>query len=133
MSRNSPRPPVTGEHPVAHLDSLTPYSSQKPTDRALNNAFRIYILIALISRIQFFYDIWCQYGAHLRDRFARNTDLSWPAFTEVIGAVGVWHIFGHIHECMGRFSSLYARHTGIADGEILETLWAMLNKILESC
>ena len=50
-----------------------------------------------------------------------------------MGGVGVWHIYGHVFECYGRFSTLYARHTGIIDGEILETLWSILNRILESC
>ena len=50
-----------------------------------------------------------------------------------MGGVGVWHIFGHVAECYGRYSTLYSRHTGIVDGEILETLWSILNAILESC
>ena len=59
--------------------------------------------------------------------------MKFPKFTEIMGGVGVWHIYGHISECYGRWSNLYARRTGIVDGEILETLWSILNSILESC
>lgn len=59
--------------------------------------------------------------------------MSWPEFAEVMGGVGVWHIYGHVFECYGRWSNLYARRCGIVDGEILETLWSILNSILESC
>lgn len=59
--------------------------------------------------------------------------MSWPKFAEVMGSVGVWHIYGHVFQCYGRYSNQYARHTGIVDGEILETLWSLLNDILQSC
>lgn len=47
--------------------------------------------------------------------------------------VGVWHIYGHVLECFSRFSPLYAYRCGIVDGEIVETLWSILNHILGSC
>ena len=59
--------------------------------------------------------------------------MCWPEFAELMGGVGVWHIYGHIFECYGRWSTLYHRQCGIVDGEILETLWSILNQILESC
>ncbi|KZV59296.1 hypothetical protein PENSPDRAFT_555044, partial [Peniophora sp. CONT] len=73
------------------------------------------------------YDIWCRYGAHLKERFDRSPNVTWPEFREVMGGVGVWHIYGHIFQCYGRWSNRYARHCGIVDGEILETLWSILN------
>ena len=107
--------------------------SSGPADLALNNAFRLNILIELIKRLQILYDIWCRYGIHLRERFKDSINLDWPDFAEMMGGVGVWHIYGHIMECYGRWSTIYARHFGIVDGEILETLWSILNQILESC
>ena len=109
------------------------WERQKPADLALNCVYDLYVDVELVRRIQLLYDIWCRYGIHLRERFSKNTNLSWPDFAEVMGSVGVWHIYGHIFECYGRYSTLYSRHTGIIDGEILETLWAILNSILESC
>ena len=106
--------------------------SSGPTDLALNHAFRLNIVLDLIMRLQILYDIWCRYGLHLLERF-RRSHFNWPDFVEVIGGVGVWHIYGHITECTGRWSTLYARHCGIVDGEILETLWSVLNQMLESC
>lgn len=85
------------------------------------------------DRIQLLYDIWCRYGIHLRERFNRSPNVTWPEFVEVMGGVGVWHIYGHVFECFGRYSNLYARRCGIVDGEILETLWSVLNIILDSC
>ncbi|KZV62306.1 hypothetical protein PENSPDRAFT_591598, partial [Peniophora sp. CONT] len=107
--------------------------ASNPADVALNNVFKINTDAELIDRIQLLYDIWCRYGAHLRERFDGSPNVSWPKFREVMGGVGVWHIYGHIFQCYGRWSNLYARHCGIVDGEILETLWSVLNQILESC
>ncbi|VDC02771.1 unnamed protein product [Peniophora sp. CBMAI 1063] len=47
--------------------------------------------------------------------------------------VGVWHIYGHALDCFRRFSPSYSPRAGIVDGEILETLWSLLNGILQSC
>ncbi|VDB96616.1 unnamed protein product [Peniophora sp. CBMAI 1063] len=104
-----------------------------PADVALNNTFKLNTDLTLLERIQLLYDIWCRYGIHLQERFNRSPNLTWPEFKEVMGSVGVWHIYGHVLECYGRWSNLYARRTGIVDGEILETLWSILNQILESC
>ncbi|VDC03262.1 unnamed protein product [Peniophora sp. CBMAI 1063] len=106
---------------------------QGPADLALSKIFEVCTDAERVRRIQILYDIWCQYGKHLRERFDKSPHLSWPEFEEVMGGVGVWHIFGHVFECYGRYSTQYARHTGIVDGEILETLWSILNGILESC
>ena len=99
----------------------------------MNNVFKLNVDVELVDRLQLLYDIWCRYGVHLRERFKRSPNMDFPEFAEVLGSVGVWHIYGHIFECYGRWSNLYARRTGIVDGEILETLWSILNDILESC
>ncbi|VDB96079.1 unnamed protein product [Peniophora sp. CBMAI 1063] len=104
-----------------------------PADVALNNTFKLNTDVELVDRLQLFYDIWCRYGIHLKERFNRSPNMTWPQFREVLGSVGVWHIYGHVFECYGRWSNLYSRQTGIVDGEILETLWSVLNQILQSC
>ena len=80
------------------------------------------------------YDIWCQYGVHLLKRFIASDHLSFPQFLEELtGIVGAWHIFAHVRECFGRFSGLFVWGIGFIDMEILETLWSLLNSILQSC
>lgn len=79
------------------------------------------------------YDIWCQYGVHLLERFRRNPHLSWPEYLEELtGVVGAWHIFAHVRECFGRFSGMYVWGIGIIEMEILETLWSLINMMTEA-
>lgn len=104
---------------------------QHPVDHSLCKAFG-HTVTEQIRRAQLLYDIWCRYGVHLKERF-RHSGLEWPEFRELLQGVGVWHIYGHVFECYRRFSPLYSPRAGIVDGEILETLWALLNSILQSC
>ena len=79
------------------------------------------------------YDIWCQYGVHLLERFKRSGHLSWPDYLEELtGIVGAWHIYAHVRECFGRFSGLYVWGVGFIEMEILETLWSLLNMVTEA-
>ncbi|VDB94418.1 unnamed protein product [Peniophora sp. CBMAI 1063] len=105
--------------------------SQHPVDKSLDSAFR-HTITEQITRVQLLYDIWCRYGVHVRERF-RHSGLDWPKFREVLQGVGVWHIYGHVFECLRRFSPSYSPRSGIVDGEILETLWSLLNAVLQSC
>ena len=100
-------------------------------DRSLSSAFH-HTITDQIARAQLLYDIWCRYGVHLRKRF-KHSGLDWPKFRELLQGVGVWHIYGHVSECFRRFAPQYSPRSGIVDGEILETLWSLLNSILQSC
>ncbi|VDC00266.1 unnamed protein product [Peniophora sp. CBMAI 1063] len=102
-----------------------------PVDLSLSTAFE-HTITKQIRRVQLLYDIWCRYGVHLRKRF-QYSGLEWPEFRELLQGVGVWHIYGHVFECYRRFAPIYSPRAGIVDGEILETLWALLNSILQSC
>jgi hypothetical protein len=102
-------------------------------DFALDRAIKQNTNPQKIGRLQLLYDIMCIYGVHLEDRFKKLAHLDWPQFREFIRCVGVWHIYAHIPKCYGRYSPLYALHTGIVDGEILETLWSLLNNVTQSC
>ena len=80
------------------------------------------------------YDIWCQYGVHLLERFKKFKQLDFPDYlTELTGIVGAWHIFAHVRECFGRFSNLYVWGIGFIEMEILETLWSVLNRVTGAC
>ncbi|VDB91414.1 unnamed protein product [Peniophora sp. CBMAI 1063] len=104
---------------------------QHPVDKSLDSAFQ-HTITDQITRVQLLYDIWCRYGVHVKERF-RHSGLNWPKFREVLQGVGVWHIYGHVFECLRRFSPSYSPRSGIVDGEILETLWSLLNAVLQSC
>ncbi|KAI0281502.1 hypothetical protein BC826DRAFT_974689 [Russula brevipes] len=67
-----------------------------------------------IPRLLLLYDIMCQWGIHAKQRFALN-GLSMSKVNEILWGVGIWH------------------HIGLVDGEILETLWSLLNQVSESC
>ncbi|VDC06701.1 unnamed protein product [Peniophora sp. CBMAI 1063] len=108
--------------------------NQAQADYALNNSMKLNLDPRISTRLIIGYDIWCQYGVHLLERFRRFGHLSFPEFlTELTGIVGAWHIFAHVRECFGRFSGLYVWGIGFIDMEILETLWSILNMITQSC
>jgi hypothetical protein len=73
------------------------------------------------------YDISCQYYLHLLERIDRNPCLSIPEHIELLHAIGLFHIHGHKNECLYRFATNYVPGAGVVDGEILETLWSVLN------
>ena len=81
------------------------------------------------------YDIMCQYSVHVRKRFRTSPGLisRWPeSLKTFLGAIGQFHIHGHQTSCFPRFSVNFIRGAGIQDGEILETLWAMIEGIASS-
>lgn len=82
-----------------------------------------------IPRVLLMYDIACQYCVNLRDRIARSSHLSLPLDLEIMRAIGVWHVHGHVAECFSRYYPGFVLGSGHVDGEILETLWSDLNLI----
>ncbi|KAH9908829.1 uncharacterized protein BXZ73DRAFT_109735 [Epithele typhae] len=79
------------------------------------------------------YDIACQYWVNLRKRFSRRRDyMKLPDDAKFLYGIGQFHVHGHRQECYSRFSPAFVSGAGIQDGEILETLWASLNKISDS-
>jgi hypothetical protein len=78
------------------------------------------------------YDISCQYCRYLLDRIDFNPALNVPPNVKLIHAIGLFHVHGHKSECLYRWATSYVPGAGIVDGEILETLWSVLNKISAS-
>lgn len=66
---------------------------------------------------------------HFLERVSRSAFLSLPAGLEIIAAVGKFHLGAHIPSCFSRYSLNFIEGAGQLDGEIIETLWAPLNKI----
>ncbi len=85
-----------------------------------------------IRRIMLLYDIMCQYWKNLHKRFEGNPYIDLPAGLEVVRGIGLFHVHGHKDECYGRFALTFIRGAGLVDGEVLETLWAVLNWISDS-
>lgn len=86
-----------------------------------------------LKRILHIYDIGCQYHKNLKTRVTRNPLLNIPVDDLLIDvAVGSFHVHGHQESCYYRYSTLYVPGAGMIDGEILETLWAILNLVSRS-
>ncbi|KIK75025.1 hypothetical protein PAXRUDRAFT_174068, partial [Paxillus rubicundulus Ve08.2h10] len=52
-----------------------------------------------------------------------------PEGMDIVAAIGKFHLSAHKLECYHRFSLNFMEGAGQMDWEILETLWAPLNKI----
>lgn len=79
------------------------------------------------------YDIACQYHKHLDRRVQSSDFLNKDILKRIIHtAIGSFHVHGHKDTCYFRYSTLYVPGVGIIDGEILETLWSVLNDISRS-
>lgn len=81
-----------------------------------------------IRRLLLIYDIMCQYYKKLGLRFDRNPYLDMPDIVRE-KAIGQFHVHGHKDSCFFRFSTSFIPGAGQVDGEVLETLWGVLNKI----
>jgi len=85
-----------------------------------------------IKKLALIYDVMCEYGIHLDDRFLRHIGLSLPEGVEIIKAIGLFHVHGHIQSCLHRYATTYIPDLAIIDGEILETLWSVINQTARS-
>ncbi|KAH9928247.1 hypothetical protein B0H21DRAFT_712169 [Amylocystis lapponica] len=82
-----------------------------------------------IQRVILLYDINCQYGVHLRQRFTESPYLHMPRRLKIVQGIGLFHVHGHQDACFMCYSPTFIPGTGLVDGEILETLWSSLNKV----
>jgi hypothetical protein len=74
------------------------------------------------------YDVACQWSLHFASRLEDSVHLNLPPDLVWIPAVGKFHLAAHIPACFHRHSLNFVAGAGQQDGEILETLWACLNK-----
>ena len=95
-------------------------------DYSLSQAFQS---LNGISQVLVLYDIMCQYGVHLQDRFRESSYLTIPNNLHLKIGIGIWHVNGHVPECFVRYAPLFIEGVGHVDGEILETLWSSLNEV----
>lgn len=85
-----------------------------------------------IGQVLLSYDLMCQFWTNLERRFEGNPHLTFPQAIEILRAIGLFHVHGHQDHCYARFAPTFIPGAGMVDGEILETLWASLNKIADS-
>jgi hypothetical protein len=78
------------------------------------------------------YDIVCSWLVNFAKRVSDSDHLTLPEALEIIGAVGKFHLGAHVAKCFALFSLNFVHGAGQQDGEILETLWAVINKIASS-
>ena len=71
------------------------------------------------------YDIACQYSIHLRDHIGHLL----PDGLEVDSAIGLFHVHGHKDVCFFRYATTFIPGAAVVVGEILESLWAVLNAV----
>lgn len=81
-----------------------------------------------VDNARVLYDIFCQWHIHFPDRVAKSDYLVLPPGMKVGGGVGLWHLNGHDPKCYPRFSPHFMLGIGNIEGEMMETLWAPLNK-----
>jgi Kyakuja-Dileera-Zisupton transposase len=75
------------------------------------------------------YDVACQWSINFEKRHGESVTLHLPTGLSWIAAVGKFHLGTHEQTCFAKFSLNFVQGAGQQDGEILETLWAPLNKI----
>jgi hypothetical protein len=75
------------------------------------------------------YDVACQWSRNFRRRVESSKYLELPPDMTLVPAVGKWHLGAHVVECFPKYSLNFIVGVGQVDGEILETLWSMTNKV----
>lgn len=90
------------------------------------------LFLAGLTFLLVFYDIWCFYSVHLLTRMEKSPGISIPEGLVVSGGIDQFHVHGHKRECYPRYSPHFVPGAGVQTGDIIETLWAPLNKISDS-
>ncbi|KAI5997503.1 hypothetical protein EDD15DRAFT_2162788 [Pisolithus albus] len=88
--------------------------------------------MAGIQNVICFYDVNCSYMKNLRKRVGNSIHIQIPSSVRIVPGIGIWHVHGHKKECYSRYSPLFIKGAGWVDGEIIETLWSMLNVVSTS-
>jgi len=75
------------------------------------------------------YDIGCQHGIHLRERFEKHFPDLVNQLTDFQELVPSLHIHGHIEDCQFRYNLAYHQGAARTHGENLEGIWGVQNPI----
>lgn len=85
-----------------------------------------------IKQVLLIYDIICQWFKYFKDCVAQLDYLTIPEELQLLFTIGDFHVKGHVIEHFTCFSLQFIKGVGVIDGEIVETLWSVLNKISQS-
>lgn len=80
-------------------------------------------------KILLIYDIICQWLANHKTRFGKYHHLNLPSKLEIIAGIGKFHLAVHLLPCFFRYSLDFILGAAQVDGEVVETLWAELDKV----
>ena len=79
------------------------------------------------------YDIMCQFWLNFLRRIKDCPDfLSLPPDLILKRGIGLFHVHGHVKECYPRYAPTFIRGAAMMDGEVIETLWHVLNHTASS-
>ena len=81
-----------------------------------------------IKRALLAYDVFCQWIINFFEQVDQSPFLSILEGLQIVGAIGDFHVGGHVDDCLLRYTLGYVPGSGAIDGEIIETLWAVLNE-----
>jgi Kyakuja-Dileera-Zisupton transposase len=119
-----------GAYCPGSLVDLPKGEKQASVDWSFCEACQTINFIGLL-KLMLIYDIMCQYWKRLALRIGRNDHLTLPQM-QLEKAIGLFHVHGHKPACLFRYASTFIPGAAICDGEILETDWAVLNRISKS-
>jgi len=88
--------------------------------------------VSRIDNVLHIYNVNCQYCVHLKERIEKSEHLQIDERIQLHHVIGLFHVHGHQDECLYQFATTYVPGAGVVDGEILETLWAVLNTVSTS-
>ncbi|KAF8230357.1 hypothetical protein L208DRAFT_999689, partial [Tricholoma matsutake] len=80
-----------------------------------------------IKQVLLIYDIICQWFKYFKDCVAQLDYLTIPEELQLLFTIGDFHVKGHVIEHFTCFSLQFIKGVGVIDGEIVETLWSVLN------
>ncbi|EAU84183.2 hypothetical protein CC1G_13091 [Coprinopsis cinerea okayama7 len=100
-------------------------------DYSLSEALK-YTSTAGTKRVIFAYDINCQYSKHLLGRLEKGDYLELREDLVFVFGIGLFHVHGHQESCHARYSLTFIEGAGNSSGEILESLWAVVNEVARS-
>ncbi|KAI6041791.1 hypothetical protein EDC04DRAFT_2565177, partial [Pisolithus marmoratus] len=88
--------------------------------------------MAGIQNVDCFYDMNCSYMKNLRKHIGGSNHIQIPMSICIVPRIGICHVHRHKKECYACYSPLFIKGAGWVDGEIIETLWSMLNVVSTS-
>jgi Kyakuja-Dileera-Zisupton transposase len=78
----------------------------------------------------FIYNVCCQWFVHFKDQVSKGEFLSLHKHFKLTPATRKFYLGSHVKECFHKYSLNFIKGAGQINGEIMETLWSILDKVL---